>query len=401
MQNQTIMMRIPGALLALLLLLCGCRLNPADEANREYRDLLGPFDDLQANRFHLEREVVYHDSLYIENLTAVAVDGNMNLYLAGERHHSAKIYKFSADGVLQDSLGTYGTDTGQFLSIGNIEVRESRLLVFDDKLNRVTPFSLDGFEPSDPIHFKHPEGERFREEESFRVRPLASLDGDGYLVEVKDIRNPAYFNDRKSTYFRYGGNGVPESEPLFSVRAPEYLIGDHAGRPAPFQLPYPERSLVALTSEGHLYTAWTEEFEIEQRDRTGAVNEVFAMPYKRVEMDSRRMIDYDYGHNRQLQLTRGSAEYPEYWPALNSLFVDNRERVWVSAITASEDRFDWWVFQPGPGEVRAEAHFTWPGDRRPAAMQGDYLYTIESDDAGFGMAVRYRMVPQGVVPDGS
>jgi hypothetical protein len=394
------MMRITGVLLAFLLLY-GCSPTPSDESNGEHRDLFGSFEELQANRFHLEREVVYHDSLFIDNLPAIAVDSDMNLYMAGERHHSAKVFRFSPEGVLEDSLGAYGTDTGEFLSIGNIEVRGEWLLVFDDRLSRVTPFSLDGFEPSDPIQFKLPEGDRYREEGAFRIRPIASLDEDGFLVEVKDIRNPAYFNDRKSIYFRYGGNGEPKTGPLFSVRAPEYLIGDHAGRPAPFQLPYPEQSLVAGTDQGHIYSAWTEEFEIVQRNRAGEVTEVFVMPYERVEMDSQRMIDYDFGHNRQLQLTRGSAEYPEYWPALNRLFVDSRERVWVSTIAADEGRFDWWVFQAGSGEVSAEAHFTWPKDRRPAAMQDNYLYTIERDDTGFGMAVRYRMVPQGEVIDGS
>jgi hypothetical protein len=386
-------MRNPGLFLPLLFVLAGCGFTPSEEPNHEQYKLLESFEELSVNSFELVRDVEYHDSLFIEHLSAIAVDRRLNLYMAGERHNSAKIYRFSPEGVLLDSLGGYGSEPGEFMSIENIEIREEYLLVFDDRLSRVTAFMIGGYEVAETIQFSissemHPD---FNNPEQYRIRPVAVLGESGYLVEVKDIRSPAYYNDRKSYYFRAAKNGDLDREPLFSLRAPVYLIGDHAGRPAPFLLPYPERSLVITSARGNLFNAWTEEFAIEKRDSDGRVIDSYLIPYERVEMDSQRMVDYDYGHNRQLQLTRGSADYPEQWPALYSMFADAHERVWVSSIPDDEDYFEWWVFQSGTDGADAEARFRWPRVRQPAASHGNYLYTIERDETGFGMAVRYRM----------
>ncbi|MDR9419940.1 hypothetical protein [Gracilimonas sp.] len=53
-------------------------------------------------------------------------------------------------------------------------------------------------------------------------------------------------------------------------------------------------------------------------------------------------------------------ELPGTWPVVNSIFLDDEHRFWVSTITKSDEYFQWWVLEE-TGEIIAR--FKWPGVR--------------------------------------
>ena len=333
----------------------------------------------------------YHDSLYIESISAVDIDSNGQVYIAAERHQVRSVYLYSQQGELLDTLGSYGNSHDEFESIRNIQIADNSLYVFDDHLRRVTQFSLPDYAVINTTQFNEI---TVREQENpveFFPSPVALWNDGNYLIEYRDNQNPAIYNSRVQFYRTGTVSGDVSGVDLFELPAESYLIGDHAGRPSAFLLPYPERSLMTRLKDDLLYTAWTEEFEIQQRTSSGEVIQKIAFPYRRAGLDAEKMVSEHYSHNRQLQLTRESAEYPSEWPAIFKMLLDDRGQIWLALIPEDESTFEWWIIDPGAERNHLKAIFNWPRESLFTRISETDVYALESDEDGFKKIVRYKI----------
>ncbi len=374
-------------------LVSGC--NPGNEPaekNDEVRLTGRDGQLLEGTPSGLTRQTEYQDSLYIESIPAIAVQNDGSLFIAAERYQTRKVYYYSPEGELLDSLGAYGSEPGEFQSILNMQLRDHRLYLFDDQLGRVTQFNLgewsyeQHFDLSPPI----PDSSDTNTE-SFVFIPVQLWGESSFLGKFDDNRNPAFQPDRMIQYYLITEEEELNKEPLFELRDTNYLIGDHAGRPAPFLLPYSEKSLVTRLRNGSIYTAWTEDFIIDERNLQGKVVKSYTYPFNRAELDLQKLIDEEYSHNRQLKLTKESAEYPEKWPALFTMFLDDEGRLWIAAIPGMESHFEWWVVDTTHDEKVLLSVFRWPRESVFIEALNGMVYAVERNDAGFKKIVRYRI----------
>jgi hypothetical protein len=343
------------------------------------------------DQFKLTPVVEYHDSLFIESLPALDVDQNGNIYVAAERHNIRSVYHYSPEGELLDTIGTFGTESGEFESIRNIQIEADTLFVFDDELSRLSRFHLSNLEFVNSTDFSsaiqiHPE-----DSVELKPVPIQRWSESRFLVEFSDDRNPAIHPDQWHYYYVADNAGSVDEIELFRLKAEKYQIGDHAGRPSAFLLPYPERSLLTQFQNGKFYTARTEQFEIRERNVNGSVQRIIRYPFRRATLNAEMLIEEEFSHNRQLQLTRASADYPEQWPALFTMFTDDQGYIWLALIPEDESQFEWWIIDPDKDRQMVQHTFTWPRNSLFLKVDNGNAYAVESDENGFKKVVKYKI----------
>lgn len=344
---------------------------------------------LNRDELSFKHAVEFHDSLFIEVIPSIDVDRHGNLYIAAERHRISTVYQFSAEGELRDTIGAYGEKPGEFESIRDIQISGDTLFVFDDTLNRATLFDISVNRLIDVTEYEKMTALVDDEKVEIFPVPVWRWNRGKYLIELQDRRNPAIFTNRLQ-FYRLGNNqGTVLEDDLIKLQTESFLIGDHAGRPSAFQLPYPERSLLTRLNNGVFYTVWTEEFEIEERDSKGSKQRVFTFPYNRAPLDADEIIQERYSHNRQLQLTHESADYPEKWPAIYSMFTDDQGKLWVALIPEDESIFEWWIIDPTNEQEALQKTFNWPRSSLFQQASNGKVYAVESDASGFKKVVSY------------
>lgn len=345
----------------------------------------------QKQALELIPEVEYHDSLYIEKIPGIEVDNDGGLFISAERYNVREIYFYSPEGELLDTLGAYGDAPGEFQSIENIQLKDSLLYVFDDQLGRVTLFNTPGHSYQQHFDLQPAPPDSLEDIAGLEFIPVQLWNDGTFLGKFIDTRNPAFYPDRKQYYFIITENGDLNSKPIFELKGINYLIGDHAGRPAAFMLPYSEKSLVTQARDSTIFTAWTEDFSIDRRNLRGEIEKTYLHSYERAELDYQTMIDEEFSHNRQLKLTKESARYPYEWPALHSMIFDDENRLWIAAIPEDKSVFEWWVMDISDGGQLLESGFSWPRKSIFIKAVNGNVYAVESDDAGFKKVVRYRV----------
>jgi len=383
---------LPVIILISAILYTGCETRPDLDSEIQVVSLDSEeIEKIRQEKFDLKLSAEYHDSLFIEQVPAVDIDSKGQVYVAGERHQIRSVYVYSPEGELLDTLGRYGDGPGEFESIFNIQIVDNSLYVFDDQLRRVTQFDLSDQTIKDVVEFDESIVRELEDSVEFFPTPIENWDEGRYLIEYKDDQNPALHSDRIQFYSLGDENGNISDKDLFELKSENYLVGDHAGRPTAFLLPYPERSLITSIENRKFYTAWSEQFEIQERDTSGSAVKILTYPYQRSPLDSEKLVSEQYSHNRQLQLTRESAEYPSEWPAIYTILQDDSGQIWVALIPEDESSYEWWILDPSKTENVVHAIFSWPRKSLFAKISNGSVYAVEPDDDGFRKIVRYTI----------
>lgn len=336
----------------------------------------------------INREQIFSDSLLLEEITGVAVWGD-EIFFSGRSWNREEVFRFSRDGTLIHRFGNGEDEKIRFSSIRNLEISGDQLYLFDDGAGSVYRFWAEGMELTGQTELVETDLESFlldgKEIEGLVPEPLFLIGEGEILAGIRDRRSPVYYDDRRRTYHSFSMDGNLIRGEVANLKASRYLIGDYAGRPAPFQLDRPERPLIAPFGSG-MITADSEEFFIQSRNESGEIEHSWYLPVERASLDRHSVIHPRYSHNLQIRRVRESAEYPETWPVISSLLSDDHGRIWVSVITEDDEHLDWWVIE---GD-RLLATFSWPEDQPILHIKGDQFYTSEDDPTGFQDLVRYR-----------
>jgi len=348
-----------------------------------------PPAEIHSGEVELVREIAFNDSLLIDKVTAVAVDFEGNVYMAGESWNRRQIHIFSSDGVLIDSLGNFGSDFGQFQEISSLQLRNNKLHIFDHQLGRITTNDKKSGEIIDTLEFLFDGDNLPADWTGFHSYPVAIKDDDSFLIAFQRKREPAYEPEGEIQYFIADTSGELISEKIYSQPDIRYLVGDYAGRPAHFTLPYPEKPLLEISKNGKIYSAFSDEFLIHVLNEHGRKQHSYYYPGERYLLDPHEVIHPRFSHNDQLLRVRESAEYPEKWPALHSMLSDDENRIWVSTITENRNEMQWFVIDDITGEIAYT--FRWPFDKPISFVKSGSVYTIEKDNMGFQQVVRYRI----------
>ena len=338
-----------------------------------------------------EKERVFDDSLHIETIRDIRTDENGLIYIAAESWGRRMVYVFNEDGTVADSLGQMGTGDayGDFQSVNSLFTEKDTLFVLDNQLKRVTTF-FD--ENGAKIYFTfdnnlpYPDG---ISPDEFELIPFSIINSNSYLVVFRQVRDPAYEPEGILYLYILEVNESIEWTNITGMPDLSWLVGDYAGSPYAFTLQMPETSIFHHRSNNRVYAAHTSEFFIKRYSFSGELEKAYYFPFERASMIVSEINHPRFSHNRQVLRVRESADYPDHWPVIYSMVSDKNNRLWISTITENRAQLEWWIIDDDAEKLLTR--FTWPFGREIIHINGDEVYTVEKNDMGFEIVVRYKL----------
>ncbi|MEX2362818.1 MAG: 6-bladed beta-propeller, partial [Balneolaceae bacterium] len=326
------------------------------------------------------------------NIYEFNVDAAGKVYIVDGSFDSRMIHVFEPDGSYLSHLGSRGEGPGEYINPGRLKFQDERLFIYDYGLNRLSSYSTESLEFLNVVSVD-PE----RLDASGRVKDLRFLDyhflDEGNLL-LNFMKGQHYEEEEPGSdhYFRADADLTNLKEKVLEQERLLEIWADFQGMRIMHMFPFFSKPLIAVTESGRIFAAQSEDFLI--RELTPHGEEVgrfyYSVEKAKVTREDALASTNDMNKNMVDRL-----ELPDSWPALQEMWTDDEERLWISAFTEAEDEMKWWVLEPN-GELIAR--FTWPGDRQAWPMRSvsthkiirdGYFYTWEENEEGLQQVVRY------------
>ncbi|NGP90245.1 6-bladed beta-propeller [Fodinibius halophilus] len=343
----------------------------------------------------LSRELVYGDTMNVlfRSMRDFTVDTAGRVYITDAARGVKKIHQFKPDGNYIKSIGGEGRGPREFLGPCCLKIKNEQLFVYDHRQFKVNIYSTE------PLSYQ----------KSYTITPgelAASSQGrifshsyyfltdSTYLVGFSESLSPDNLKNRYADYYRANRKWEKSSGKLFSQLRPKIMLGDFQGKKIYERFPFFEKSLMAVSRKGYIYRAQTDSFLVKKYDKEGNYLEGFYYPYQRASVNREDAL------NATNTMTRGIAkgmDLPKHWPVLNSMEFDDKNRLWISTITNSREKLQWWVLDK---DGKLIARFRWAGKRAEQAyglepdilVRNGFFYVQEKNKSTEGRrVVKYRI----------
>jgi len=337
-------------------------------------------------RFMQEQTFGGSQDLLIGHIGAIAVDDEERLIIY-DGHQSAKtIHLFSPTGEHIRQIGREGRGPGEYLSGSQLNISNDNLLVFDRTLNRHLVYSIETGEHLQTVQLDLANMESEDPITDLRLGGYFKLDNELFLLSL--ARAQRYYEDEPGTsrYFITDSEFRELSPEIFRLNRRLENFGEWQGRRIMSFFPFHPRSLLSVSDSGRIYTAVSDEFFIRELNHEGETIGGFYYPVPRIP------VTREDARNSTNEMTKDIAEkveLPDYWPALDRVFTDDEDRLWISTVTDETEPQKWWVTKSN-GELLGT--FSWPKESVLRMVKNGFLYAVEnSNDAGIPQVIRYRI----------
>ena len=312
----------------------------------------------------------------------MAVDENGNVYRSdkGER----TILVFNNEGELIHNVGRDGRGPGEFQSIVALDIAENQLKVFDSSQSRISTFSTSNFELLQTIPINATTWRDAIESGYLNPQTVIALNNDLYLTSLRDENDDGSFHQE---YYKMNQEGQIVSNKIIETSIKLSHTGTtKQGYSTSIRPPYSTEGKISVSKDGQLFHINTGEFLIKKYDVDGHYLSSIYYPYQKEPLEKDDVLN-DYHPN--MHPVFDNAEFPETWPALESIIVDDEERTWVSTITEDKSVRQWYVLEES-GEVVAS--FSWPRNSDIKMIRNNKMYAEETDqEAGIKVIVGYDL----------
>lgn len=346
------------------------------------------------------------DSIVVGDIATFAVDKKNRLFIADE--DQTTVHVFNPNGGYVTSLGGQGKGPGEFSYISF----NTQVIIFSDNLyvtdtanffpHRAQVFSLNDFSFSHTMKLiavnKNAYGEQLQGYYPFQIYPR---DGGKFLVSYR--RTPINYQDSTSyvRYFIQDSTASITRGPILEQKDRTNLIYLVEEARVPYlaieSFPFFSKSLLVVSENDEIYTATSKKFEINIHTPAGEYVRSFNHPFSNKSFSKSAIIDYFNKINYKSKLGDGVVEnmikeadnLPETWPALETMFFDDKNRLWISTIIDDNKAYEWWVLKK-TGEVITK--FEWPRDEPIRTVKNDYMYTLETEkETDIQRIIRYKV----------
>lgn len=327
---------------------------------------------------------------------SVTVDETGRVFITDLDQHT--IHVFESDGRYVTRLGGEGRGPGEFLSGPTLEEVSKRLYAFDHMQLRVSVFSPDSLTVSYTLNLNPKNMDRIEELTGFSSFPWIFFRNDDTFLAC--FSQPLYINPGKPEYnledekylkcYLMDAKGRITDGKILEVRDTRYLTA--TVKKGDFSIGvfrhFATRPLLTLSEEDQIYSAWSEDFLIKMYDSKGKYLRAWYYPYQNVRLTKKNAILHANSEHSKNVIIRNLDALSETWPALNSMQIDDENRLWISTIVEDFDVYEWWVLEES-GELLVK--FTWPRNKDIEVVKNGHIYTRETDtDTGLQQIVRYK-----------
>ncbi|HAC15174.1 MAG TPA: hypothetical protein DCE78_04415 [Bacteroidetes bacterium] len=401
------MLRKDAIFILMIIAGLGCDSQPKTSAETKESQSLEDQSDFSINdksdtKLSFTKSMVFgeSDEILFRNVGNIAVDESGHVFIADR--NSIKV--FNPNGSYKLELGRKGRGPGEFNNVGPLipKIKNNTLYVYDEVLKRINIYSLTDFNFTHSIIISPSNWNHIDELQSVSFVDYFVLNESLLLASFADPMIRGTKGKRKRRYFQMNMSGDNVSNEIFNHSDLNFYSGTGAPGPIPpesiasVNLPSTRSSIVKLDSKNSIHHIFTGEFVIERFDSLGAFQNEIRHTFNNSDLNRNEVVDMFRDNDRLLKRV-GSYDFPETWPAIDYFFIDDRDRLWVSTITDSEDSFEWWVLS---NEGQVIGKFNWSGSRLQRHFQereirivnDNFLYTVEvNDSTNQKEVIRYKI----------
>lgn len=321
----------------------------------------------------------------------IAVDDSGRVYRINRQRKNIQIQ--NPGGSLRGTLGRQGRGPGEFVDLTSIMLLGNRLYAYDPNQIRVQVFTLNPAELERVVNLKPQEFSG--EGEVGFGRPVATfypLEEGNLLAGISEVeREEGNFTG----YYVLSPEGELASGKIVELMQRGRIRFTSERGAASTQLPAGREGIIDVSDDGTIYQANTGEFLIRVFDIEEGYRGAIWYPFENDPVETSEMLDR---YSRELYDRFPKEEIPATWPALETLFVDDENRIWVSTITDDKEIRQWRVLS-GDGELLAR--FSWNSEESLETVRDGHLYVRVSEGEGFDIdrkVVRYRFTLESPTP---
>ena len=335
---------IQSAIVYLALILVGGSLSACSgEDNSE--DTSGGWDVRRdVLTLHQNLQISEGDDFFFGSIADVAVARDGRMYVAdGEAVH---VKVLSANGALQDSVGSQGEGPGEFRRLSEIALARGDSL-----------YALDGYYGR--VHV-------FRPDHTFERSFLARTD-QGSPNDMMIPKGPEAGEDQAFLFmYSPAARAVVQESARLAVRPVSLggVVGDTLFTTQPYRLaskdlgegrmmfmsiPFVSGPNFALGPEGRVHYAWSDSLTVTAYDSNGQPQRTVSTPFKSVPVTDAEIEEALEGRTRDRDLLQ--RHIPESKPAFERFLIGPDGRYWFKRVTVTPDTADWWITDPEARQV--------------------------------------------------
>lgn len=385
-------MNLTPGIVFLLIFLTGC--------STENKDLILPnhikdvdnltiYSDSEKGKsvidFKKDKVVGDTDTVFIEKVGNISVDEKNRIYIADAPQYTIHLY--SSDGDYLSSVGREGDGPGEFRDVSHIQVAENQLFVFDRNQQRVVRFSPDSLSNYHTVNIADNRNSVDELSETF-LNKLYIKENETFLMSFTKSDIPEGIKNWEkieniAMYYFLDKNGQVASDKLFEVKSSIELLAAMGQLSVGWPADFLGKSLLALSDEGQIFETWSNDFLIKTYTPEGNYQQAFYYPFEKVPLNPNSA----FADNELIQRGVGSIDFPDTWPVLDNMLVDDENRLWISTIVEDFEIYEWWILEE-TGELITK--FEWPRDEPIEVVKNGYMYTCQTDEeTGLQQVVRY------------
>ena len=354
-------------------------------------------------QIQIKRDITFasNGEIIVGDITAMSVDDNDNVFIADRTQ--TQIHVFSKNGNYIKSLGREGKGPGDFSALTfntTMAIFSKQLFVTDTFLyfpHRANVFSLEDLTFSYTMNLIPENLSDYKMLKGHVPKQILQQNDNTFLVSY---HHPPYVykdNEGSIYYVLINSENNIISKPILKQKDRTnltYLVEGEYSYLAIRSFPFFGKSLIAISENDHLYVARSEKFKIDVYDPNGDYISTFRHPFNNKAFNKSKLLDHykktnfesALGDGVALKMIRQADNLPETWPALEEMFFDDENRLWVSTIVDDTEVYEWWLLDSS-GKILTK--FKWPRDKPIQQIRNEYLYTKEKDQDGADIVVRY------------
>lgn len=343
------------------------------------------------NQIHFQRDQTYGNAgdVFIGRLWDVAIDHSGRVYIADSQELNIKV--FDSDGRFLATIGRRGQGPGEFQEISSIQTEGKRLYVFDRNQQRIVVFSTDPHEYETTISIASNRGD-YEEVSGAYLSRIFVKSNHSFLKSFSSTKMPENINDwekfgGQNLYYLLDREGEIISDQLLQTQSAYQVLIPFGARRTGMPFEFYGKSLLELSNSDHIFHTWSEDFLVKVYTPEGEYKHAFYYPFEKAILEPGSIFS-DAAEGFKQRAVQ-SMEFPDTWPAIDDLLIDDENRLWVSTIVEDFEVFEWWVLE-NTGKVITK--FDWPRDESIEVVKNGYMYTRQiEEETGLQQVVKYRI----------
>lgn len=314
------------------------------------------------------------DTIFFKRIPQFDVDGQGRVYIPRD-----SILVFNQNGKYLFAIGNEGKGPGEFQTIANLDIYNNKLFVYDAMSKRLTKIDLKTLNPIDDVILSLVE--------KLSTKGVFFIVNDSTIIsEYEDIWKPGSSRFKYLFPINLSRGDLISSEPIQKQQIKSVFRKESGDRFQQGEFPFSRTTINTLSSDNNIYSLNTDNILIKVYDINGQYLRSFYHDFGNIQIDYDTFFDLVSLKKSDLP----NFNFPETWPAVHSMVMDDRDRIWLSTIIENEEVYKWWVLSK---EGKLLGQFRWPRSKEIKVVKKDKVYALEEDpESGVDSIVRYNMI---------